>query len=508
MNPNFRHTAFRLSRVFFRLFALVFLCHAGVVCAFDEGTNASPRWPPLNEVRAKWDGKSLAEIEQAANANDLTAQHYLGFCYTDSGRFGIDLQKGVTWYERAGKGGYMPSYANLALVFQREKIVPRDDARAFRYNKLAADGGFANGLVGLGIMYRDGIGVRWDEAEAVRLFREAENRGSARAMFMLYLAYREGKGVRTDYAVARNWLIKGAEAGDADAQVELGYGYEHVGYNPTNPPWINMPEAVKWYRLSADKGNPVAEYCLGRCYLAGKGVELDEEQGLEWVRKSADQNHADALNELARLYEHGIGEPRNEQDRPTQILCKAARLSPGDTWLYGEIISRFQYGPAADRDPIAAAQWYCRAAINAGTDSFGNVRYSLTDVDKQLNLPQKSSASSFTGSDRPIINIEMPPGFGLSDQTLKVFSIYLKAARSNDAASFAQLGSIYLEGQGVAPSPAKAWPFFTLAAQNGDSRAGEKIATIEASLTKEQLDEAKRNLPVLVQELRAIAGVR
>ena len=34
-------------------------------------------------------------------------------------------------------------------------------------------------------------------------------------------------------------------------------------------------EAVKWYKLAAEKGTPIAQYSLGMMYEEGKGVSQD-----------------------------------------------------------------------------------------------------------------------------------------------------------------------------------------------------------------------------------------
>ena len=41
-------------------------------------------------------------------------------------------------------------------------------------------------------------------------------------------------------------------------------------------------EAIKWYSLSADQGNPIAQNNLGAMYYAGEGAELDKVQAYKW----------------------------------------------------------------------------------------------------------------------------------------------------------------------------------------------------------------------------------
>lgn len=38
--------------------------------------------------------------------------------------------------------------------------------------------------------------------------------------------------------------------------------------------------AVEWFTKSAERGNPYAQYMLGKLYLTGKEVPYDEEQAV------------------------------------------------------------------------------------------------------------------------------------------------------------------------------------------------------------------------------------
>ena len=66
-------------------------------------------------------------------------------------------------------------------------------------------------------------------------------------------------------------LVERAEAGDADAQLNLGYMYDHGDGVPEND-----VEAVKWFRLAADQGHATAQTNLGYAYFFGNGVPKDD----------------------------------------------------------------------------------------------------------------------------------------------------------------------------------------------------------------------------------------
>ena len=59
-----------------------------------------------------------------------------------------------------------------------------------------------------------------------------------------------------------------------------------------------MKEAVMWYRRAAEQGQAEAQFFLGACYGAGKGVPQDVEVAVKWIRKAAKQGNELAIKTL------------------------------------------------------------------------------------------------------------------------------------------------------------------------------------------------------------------
>ena len=194
---NRPHRVPRHARASALRFAYAFwlLCYitAAAAGAAAVGTNALPRWLPLAEVLKKWEGTPLEGVQRAAEGGDLTAQHYLGYCFTEAFRFPQNVPSGLTWYERAGKAGYLPSWNNMGLVYRRGTGVPRDVAKSTQCFRLAAEGGMAQAQTSLGYLYRDGDGVPRDPVEAMRWFRRAADQGHVPAMVEIGRLYRFGQ---------------------------------------------------------------------------------------------------------------------------------------------------------------------------------------------------------------------------------------------------------------------------------------------------------------------------
>jgi len=61
--------------------------------------------------------------------------------------------------------------------------------------------------------------------------------------------------------------------------------------------------ANKYYRLSADQDNALAQHYLGRNYRDALGVKKDVNEAKKWFKKSADQGNEDANEALKALEE-------------------------------------------------------------------------------------------------------------------------------------------------------------------------------------------------------------
>lgn len=96
-------------------------------------------------------------------------------------------------------------------------------------------------------------------------------------------------------------LLQKAEAGDAEAQLELGDIY-HDGFEGKGPKYV---EAAYWYRKAADQGNARAQYAIGRAHDRGLGVTLDRQEAIKWYQRSAKQSDKEAILALGEVFDSG-----------------------------------------------------------------------------------------------------------------------------------------------------------------------------------------------------------
>ncbi|MFD0980628.1 hypothetical protein [Tropicimonas aquimaris] len=109
-----------------------------------------------------------------------------------------------------------------------------------------------------------------------------------------------------DYALAMGIWWPLARQGDAEAQTALGTLY----YNGWGVP-RNAAEAVRLYRLAADKGFAKAQYYLGDLVEKGKYLPMDLAGAVHLYHLAALQGYAPAQYQLGVMYRDGRGTEKN-----------------------------------------------------------------------------------------------------------------------------------------------------------------------------------------------------
>ncbi|RZI55680.1 MAG: sel1 repeat family protein [Rubrivivax sp.] len=147
----------------------------------------------------------------------------------------------------------------------------------------AAELGHPQAQVTLAFAYLNGSpALLKDRAAALRWFEAASRAGVVRADCLLGDLYREGGiGQKADAQRAARHYRRGAASSDPCAPAAQ-YGLYRL-FSAENG---DLPTALRWLRLSAEAGNPVAQRALGERYRDGKGLTRDPVLAKEWLKKS------------------------------------------------------------------------------------------------------------------------------------------------------------------------------------------------------------------------------
>jgi hypothetical protein len=186
-----------------------------------------------------------------------------------------------------------------------------------------------------------------------------------------WAAYKSG-----DLRTALSKFRSAAQQGIADAQLNIGYMYEH-GQGVTK----DSKEAFRWYRLAvrgyqikAQKGSPEAQTNLASMYYFGQGVLQDYKEALYWYQQAAKQGFSQAQSRLAHMYDLGIGIEENHKEaaRLYKLLAKK-----GDVEAQYSLGKMYENGKGVLQDYIRAHMWFNIAAVLEGDTHIG-IRRDLT----------------------------------------------------------------------------------------------------------------------------------
>ena len=156
-------------------------------------------------------------------------------------------------------------------------------------------------------------------------------------------------------------LHRQAEAGDAEAQLNLGLSYQ-FGTDVAQ----NFREAARWYRLAASQDDAQAQCNLGWCYDRGMGVEQDHSEAVKWFRLAANQGLAEAQSNLAMLYYKGEGVTQDHR-QAARLLRQAADQGYPKAQLNLGVL--YAVGKGVAQDIGEAYFWFWLAEANGVKDA-------------------------------------------------------------------------------------------------------------------------------------------
>jgi hypothetical protein len=131
-----------------------------------------------------------------------------------------------------------------------------------------------------------------DFANAVAIWRPLAEAGDADAQFNLGQAYRLGRGLPTNVAESKAWFERAAAQGHVDAETTLGLLLFQTG---------DQAAGLKWLKVAAEQDEPRALLVYGTALYNGDGVTQDPVLGYAYVRRAAAQGLAPAKETLAQL---------------------------------------------------------------------------------------------------------------------------------------------------------------------------------------------------------------
>ena len=455
----------------------------------------------------------------AAERGHIWAQDWLGWIYKD-GREGVpqDYAEAVKWYRMAAEQGHASAQYSLGKMYHSGEGIPQDYEEVVKWYRMAAEQGHASALSDLGGMYSSGEGVPQNYVEAVKWYRMAAEQGQGLDQYWLGNMYLRGKGVPQDYAEAVKWYRMAAEQGHASAQYSLGKMY-HSGEGIPQ----DYVEAVKWYRMAAaeqwdasdqynfyvrlvtsmnTRGHVIAQYNLGVMYGKGHGVPQDDAEAVKWYRMAAEQGDPDAQYNLGVRYGEGRGVPQDDTEAVKWYRMAAEQGDPDAQYNLGV---RYGEGRGVPQDDTEAVKWYRMAAeqghIWAQYDlgvMYGQ-GHGVPQDDAEAVKWHRMAAEQGDPDAQYSLGVRYGQGRGVPQDYAEAAKWTRLAAEQGRTWAQYKLGIMYDIGRGVAQSYIEAHKWYNLAASRFSSddtdqsdKARKYRDEIEGKMTQEAITTAQR----------------
>ena len=149
------------------------------------------------------DGAWFVEIAAGKGVRD--AERDMGRILEHGWAGETDLEKALTWYQRAADHGESTAQWRIGMAYVRGEGREPDPVEAVRWFERSAASGDADGLTSLAVMHASGEGVPQDFSKALSLYRQAAEAGSTHAYRGMAVMYLRGEGVEKD--PVRAWVL-------------------------------------------------------------------------------------------------------------------------------------------------------------------------------------------------------------------------------------------------------------------------------------------------------------
>ncbi|NEN75734.1 hypothetical protein F9B74_05255 [Pelistega sp. NLN82] len=165
----------------------------------------------------------------------------------------VNMQIRNVSYEKEEKSNLDEELGWLKSISKRDK-----DRNILESYQSALENRDIESIFQLAKLYEKGYNVQLNMDRSIDCYNYAANLGHIEAIKYLGKFYSE-KGTEEDFSESLVWWLKAADAGDSEAQYEVGCIYEE-GKGVLS----NIDEALSWYEKAATQGNIKAELKLIR----------------------------------------------------------------------------------------------------------------------------------------------------------------------------------------------------------------------------------------------------
>jgi TPR repeat protein/tRNA A-37 threonylcarbamoyl transferase component Bud32 len=316
--------------------------------------------------------------------------------------------------------------------------------------------------------------VATENSKLDELTRKAEA-GDLDAQYELGCFYYDGNVVERDLNLALYWYAKAANEKFPDAVAWLGILYR-------NGEGVEQDDekAIELFQQAAMLDNGFSQYLLADMYQRGCGTAVDADMAAYWYKKAVENNNLLAMNALGTCYETGFGvDP--DMEKAAQFYLQAAEQ--GDSHAQNNIARFYAAGCGIEKNLEEAAAWYLNAALQGHVEAQCNLASCYAqgqgvDIDESEALTwMQMSADNGDSVAQSWMGFWYRHGMmGLDCDHQKAFHWYTKAAVKKYVIAQHELGYCFENGLGVRQDLKQAVTWYKRAADQGAPEAQFALA--------------------------------
>lgn len=364
----------------------------------------------------------------------------------------------------------------------------------------AAEAGETEAQVALADRLRHGHGVPQDFAAAAEWYRRAGDSGDPVALNQLGRMIFAGLVRDRDQAAALSLLEQAAATGAPDLLFDLANALENADGDLADP-----ARAAELYERAAGLGLDEAAVSLAALLIEGKGTERDPARALRLLEPIADGGHAKAANNLGLLYVRGEGVEQDYARAAAYFRVAAQSGLPEGLRNLGVL---HENGFGVTQDDAGAAELYRQAASLVAPDP----ATTLTLVhDPRLAPPPTDPAQIARLLDQAEagdpVALALAGGAVLTqgtgyETTSRAVHWLRRAAHAGHGYSMANLGVLYIRGNGVLQDYVLGYTWLSLAQAAEVDGVEHFLDLLLTVLTSDQIAEAQHRASELWGAIR------
>ena len=297
---------------------------------------------------------------------------------------------------------------------------------------------------------------------------------------------------------AITWLSAAAESGLADAQYELGAIYEEGAFSVGDG--IDESEALRWYKLAAEKQHPKALAKVAWYYLFGRGGLIsDFDKAVPYLYSSATNGFAVAQVVLGKAYETGEIVGETNILKACQFYSMAA--AQGDDEAMFRLYCLYSQGREGIPKNSEVARVWLEDAVGKGNPAAmaemgANYLHLIEDLGFELDEPKgiRLLKKAVSGNNVPAfvyLGLCYENGKGVAVNRKTAAELYLQAAKSGNATAQYCIATCYHEGLGVDKDDKKSIAWLEQSSAQGHAGADFQLGVMYENGWGAQRDLAK-----------------